>query len=94
MTGLVDLVHAPGVNKNQDNKGIDRTLLGEPEPQFETVNMKLVKIVDPKNAATKRHHKPDRQQARHEPQVGVPIGMVCVFFLVVLRHDNFPVFAV
>jgi hypothetical protein len=55
----VEFIHPAGVEKNQADKHIDRTLLGKPEAQFVTTNVYGIEWLDQDNAKKIGHDKPD-----------------------------------
>lgn len=72
---LVQLVHQAHVDKDQDDKDIDRALLGKPETQFETAQPDMVQRIGKQNAAPIRNHKPDGEQDQQVSKVTLPVGV-------------------
>jgi hypothetical protein len=70
----VNAIHAPGIEEYQCNEYVDRTLLGEPESQFEAPDANLVQLLDKQQAKTIGTDEPDSQAERDQTQVGPPIG--------------------
>jgi hypothetical protein len=42
----IDMVHAPGIEKNQRNEDIDGTLLCEPETELKATNADAIQLLD------------------------------------------------
>jgi len=42
----IDMVHAPGVEKDQRDEDVDRALLGEPKSELEATNADAVQLFD------------------------------------------------
>jgi len=72
--------HQTDVDKNEDNKNIDRPLLGEPEAEAKSTQADLVELRHEKDAASKRDHEPDGQQNRKILEVFLPVGFFRIFF--------------
>ena len=64
---LVDSVHAPGVEEDQRNENVNRTLLGEPETQFEAADANLVQLLDQQYAEAVGTDEPDKKAGCNEP---------------------------
>jgi len=72
--------HQTDVDKNEDNKNINRPLLGEPEAEAKSTHVDLVELRYEKDAASKRDHEPDGQQYRKVLEVFLSVGFFRIFF--------------
>lgn len=79
---LVQGVHQPDINKNEDDEHIDRSLLGEPKPKSEPADPDPIQRVGHQDPEDVRDEEPDREKEKEVPKVGVP-----VIPAVVLRHN-------
>ncbi len=70
---FVQPVHQPDIDEDQNDKHINRSLLCNPEAQFDASDSILIKIGFPEDAAAIRNKKPDRQQHAHVGDVFLPI---------------------
>ena len=70
----VDAIHAPGIEENQGDEYVDRSLLREPEPELESAEANLVQLLDEQDAEAIGTDEPDSQADRDQSQVGPPIG--------------------
>ena len=64
---LIYAIHTPGVEEDQHYENVDRTLLCEPEAQFETTDSNLIKLVDQQYAEAIGANKPDEKTGCNEP---------------------------
>jgi len=69
----IDMVHAPGIEKDQHNEDIDGALLCEPETELEATNADAIQLFDKEYAEAVRTGKPDDEANEDEPQVGAPV---------------------
>jgi hypothetical protein len=69
----IDMVHAPGIEKDQRNEDIDGALLCEPETELEATNADAIQLFDKKYAEAVRTGKPDDEANEDEPQIRSPI---------------------
>jgi len=70
----VDAIHAPGINEDQHDKYVDRTLLCEPETELKATNTDVVHLLYKEYAEAKGAGEPDCEADRDEPQVGAPVS--------------------
>jgi hypothetical protein len=71
---LVDVIHAPCVEKDQRDKGVNRALLRKPETELKAADPKPVQLLNQQNAEDVRADEPDEQADSDETQVGTPVG--------------------
>ena len=69
----IDMVHAPGVEKDQRDEDVDGALLGEPKPELEATNADAVQLFDKEYAEAERAGKPDDEANEDEPQIRSPV---------------------
>ena len=69
----VQSVHEPDIDPDQDNKGHQRALVGEPEPEGETADPVGVELIGEQDAAKVGHREPDGQKNRDDDQVFFPL---------------------
>jgi hypothetical protein len=55
---LIDAVHPPGVEKNQGDKDINRSLLREPEAELKSANSNVIQLVDQQDTESIRTDEP------------------------------------
>lgn len=60
----IHLVHTPGVEKDQEDKDVDRTLLCKPESQLESAKPYAIQLIDEQNAEAVRANEPDNHAAK------------------------------
>jgi hypothetical protein len=77
---FVELVHQHDVNENLHDENVDRTLLGEPEAQFEAAEPNRVQGFDKENAESVRDDEPYNQQTDEVAQVDFPVLLEFRFF--------------
>jgi hypothetical protein len=70
---FVELVHAPGIEKYQDDKDVHRTLLRKPKAQVVTANAESVELINQDNSKKIRHNEPDTEADGHQSEVCLPI---------------------
>ena len=70
----VQMIHSPGIEKDQYDERIDGTLLGKPETKFEATNANGVQLIDEQDAEPVRTNKPYNHAAKKEPQISLPVG--------------------
>ena len=70
----IEMVHAPGVEEDQGNEDVDRSLLCEPEAELEAAEANGIELLDQQDAESVRANEPDDHAAQYEPQVGLPVG--------------------
>jgi hypothetical protein len=80
----VEFIHTPGVEKNQRDKDIDRTLLGKPEAKLVATNTDGIKLIDQDYPKKVGHDKPDSEAKCHQFQVCFPVRFSVVF----ITHDR------
>lgn len=80
---LVQAVHQPDIDEDQDDENVDGSLVGKPEAEFGATNGKLVRPVDGENAQAVGNDKPNGQEDQHITDVLLPVS--CSFFLI---HDD------
>jgi len=66
----VEAVHQKHIDKDDHNKGIDRSLLGKPKTQFKTTDPILVKEINEEYAASVGNNEPDAQKYGEIFEVG------------------------
>ena len=69
----IDMVHAPGVEKDQRDEDVDGALLGKPESELEATDANAIQLFDEENAEAKRAGEPDDEAKEDEPQIRSPI---------------------
>jgi hypothetical protein len=74
----VDAIHSPGVEKYQQHKDVDRSLLRKPESELKSADSNFVELFDEKNAKTIGTHEPNNEAQTDEPQVGSPVSQAFV----------------
>jgi hypothetical protein len=70
----VEAVHAPGIEKDQCDENVDRSLLGKPEAELEAANADLVELLDKKHAEAVGTNEPDDEADCDEPEVRSPVS--------------------
>jgi hypothetical protein len=81
---VIQAVHEPDINEDENHEDVDRPLLREPETQRESSDPNSIEWLDEKNPKTVRHHEPDGQQDEHIPQVCSPVRL----FVTPPRHKD------
>jgi hypothetical protein len=61
---FIQFVHQVYVDENDDDKDVDRALLGKPEPEFEASDLYFVQYVDENDAAAVGNDEPDPEKNR------------------------------
>jgi hypothetical protein len=74
----VDAIHAPGVEKDQRDKNVDRTLLRKPEAELEATDPDAIQLIDKKNPEPVGTGEPDCKTDGHEAKIGSPVGETIV----------------
>lgn len=74
----IDAIHSPGVEEDQGDKYVDRTLLSEPESELETADTYRVQLFDKQNPESIGADKPDSETYRHEAKIGPPVSHAIV----------------
>jgi len=69
----IDMVHAPGIEKDQRNEDVDRALLCEPETELEATNADAIQLFDKEYAEAVRTGKPDDEANEDEAQIRSPV---------------------
>jgi hypothetical protein len=69
----IDMVHAPGVEKDKRNEDVDGALLGKPEAELEATDTNAVQLLDEEYAEPVRAGKPDDEAKEDEPQIRSPV---------------------
>jgi hypothetical protein len=72
----IEFVHAIRIKEDQCDKGIDRALLREPEPELIAPDPYVVQLFYKDDSEEIRHNKPDDEADRHELQVRLPIVLI------------------
>jgi hypothetical protein len=67
VVSLVDFIHTPGVEENQQDKNVYGALLCEPEAELESGDGDPVHLLYEQNAENVRTDEPDGHAAAHEP---------------------------
>jgi hypothetical protein len=75
---LIKAVHLPHVNKDQNDKDVNGSLLGKPETQLEAEEVELIEEVDDQDAKDERNQEPDTEQYQHQPEICAPVAIVFV----------------
>ena len=73
---FVEPLHQHRVDENQDDKDVDRPLLGEPESEREAAEVELVEGFDEHDAETEGDDKPHGEQHGHQAEIRAPIRIV------------------
>jgi len=71
----IEMIHAPGVEEDQRDKDVDRSLLREPEAELEAADANGIELLDQQDAESVRANEPDDHAAQYEPQVSLPVGL-------------------
>jgi hypothetical protein len=71
---LVDFIHAPCIEENQQDKDVDGTLLRKPEPELETGYRDPVHLFDEQYPEDVGTEEPDGHAGCNESQVCAPVG--------------------
>jgi len=71
----VEAIHEHYIDKDQDQKYVDGSLLGKPEPQLEPKKLKLIEPVNEEDPGPERYEEPDCEQRGKVGQVCFPVGI-------------------
>ncbi len=75
----IESIHTIGINKDQDKKSVNRTLLSKPETQTYATNLKSsIEGIDEQNAKQESDGEPDGRQKGHQGNIFPPIGFSVV----------------
>jgi hypothetical protein len=87
----IDAIHAPGVEKNQRNEYVDRTLLCEPEAQLKAAESNAIELLDEQHAESIGTDEPDDETDSDQSQIGAPVRQP-IFGMPVFRQHFAPGF--
>lgn len=76
---VVELVHSPDIDRDQQYKGIDRALLSEPEAELETEKAELIEKISQQDAEAEGYGEPDGEQDQHQAEVFFPVSRLRLF---------------
>jgi hypothetical protein len=62
----VESTHHHGIDQDQNEKDVNRTLLGEPKTKGEAAEVKLIERLDEDDAETEGDNEPDPEQRGHQ----------------------------
>jgi len=77
---VVDVIHSPRVEEDEQDENIDRSLLGKPETQLKPADAYGVELFDEQDAKDVRGDEPHAEANSDEPQIGTPISKA-IFFM-------------
>ena len=80
---LIQLVHPPGVEKDQCQEDQDRALLGEPEAKIGAADGNARQRRAQDDPEPERDQRPDNEADQDETHIGGPIRVA----FIVLRHE-------
>ncbi len=73
---MIEFVHHPDVDGDEDNKDINTTLLGEPEAELKPADLKLIELFDKEDAAPVGNDEPDAHENANALKVSSPVGAI------------------
>jgi hypothetical protein len=70
---VIEAIHPPGVDKDQDNEDVNRTLLSHPESSWEFSDFPIIERFDQYDSEAKRDKCPDRKETEDEAACSTPV---------------------
>jgi hypothetical protein len=70
---VIELVHDPDIDRDEEHENIDAALLGKPETEFEAPDPDLVELFHKENSAAIGDNEPDRHEDTDPLEIGSPV---------------------
>lgn len=77
----VNSIHGMGIHKDENDEGVDGTLLCEPEAEWESTELKLIEWFNEDNTKKVGDDEPEKKQYGHQAKIIMPMSM-CLSFLI------------
>jgi hypothetical protein len=70
---VIEVIHPPSIDKDQDNEDVNRTLLSHPESSWKFSDLPMVERFNQNDTEAKRDKSPDHKETKDESTCGTPV---------------------